>query len=1851
MKKILSVLLVVLMLVGMLPMNAIHAHAAETTETLNIYGSTGTKTSDSSSISWTSNNVTFTNGKGSTAIRTSDSDHYRLYQNSSVTISAPGNITKIVVTCTSSTYATALKNSAGSEATASGSTVTIIPTADSDTYIIKSMTAQSRIKTVAVTYAEAEAACDHNYVAETTAPSCTEAGKTVYTCSLCGDSYEETIAATGHSYSEVVTPPTATEQGYTTYTCGNCGDTYQGNFVPALGVTYIVSFVVPEGVTAIADMECNSSGITLPTAGVPTGDIDYTFAGWSATQIDNSVEAPTIYSGSYTATENITLYAVYTYEVAGAGSSSSYVLTDIADISATDYVVITMTNSSGTVYALSSANGTSKAPGATAVTVSGNALSNDPAADLIWNVGGSQDAYIFYPNGSTTTWLYCTNTNNGVRVGNNANNTFMIDGTYGYLFNNGTSRYVGVYNNADWRCYTPAPTASNNSNIKDQTLGFYVKSDGAATYYTTVIGSADTECQHTNTETTTVDATCTEAGSVTVTCTDCQAVISTETIEATGHSYNDVVTAPTCTEGGYTTHTCSVCGHSYTDAQTEATGHTYVNGTCSACGESEPVASSDKYYIAAIRSSGNYFFMKSELTTTSTKRYVAVDSGLTALPEVITEPAAEYVFVLEDNGDGAYCIYAEGIDGDAKYLGWTSGNSGAFVTQANAKAVTITEKDNGSVTISFDTRNLTMNNTTGNDYFAWYTSTQATVYLIPVEECTHENTENRDAVAATCTTVGYTAGVYCTDCGKYISGHEEIAALGHSYTSVTTDPTCTEAGKTVYTCSVCGDSYEEEIPALGHSYTAVTTDPTCTEAGKTVYTCSVCSHSYEEEIPAPGHTEVIDAGKAATCTESGLTEGKHCSVCNTVLVAQEEISALGHNYQAVVTAPTCTTPGFTTHTCQNCGDSYTDSETDALGHTTVTDAYVAPTCTATGLTEGSHCSVCNEVFVAQEEISALGHDWDAGEVTQAATCTATGVITYTCNTCGETKTEIIPMTEHSYEGVSADGMITYTCTVCGHSETKVDDSQLVGTYQLVTDITDILEGGVFVVAAKSGDSYYAMENLVTSNPDQILVTVNDNNQVIYSSGYPVPVWMVGGVNGISVTLTPNGTDYLAWSSGTGFSAADAPYLWTVNPGDTENSFIFTSTTTSDRAITLSATNGFTCYSTNTEQNTDLYLFKLVKDENPTEYTLTFMENGVVTGTMSAQTNDQMAVVDEMPGAFGEAPAGYSFVGWLTQGQEESLYVRNDAVLYRPGQVGSFTGNTTLYALYTRHDANAVGLNAEYKLVTGAEDLTPGGHYVIVSWVDADQEKLYAMTSDQQTKTRGAVLVTKVDDSTVSFTNDDNVAIFQLAKGADDGTYGFLDTKMGQFLYCYASGEAGLKSQDELNSAASFQIEIASDGVSIVIFQVDGYNNRNMLKFNYNNLSDLGFGCYSDASGRTNHIYLYKAISTDGADYYTTVIDCEHSYVADESSYVAPTCTETGYALYACEHCGNRYVEEIAALGHKKVGTVDTTTTDTNGNTVPVLNYHCENCDAALGSVSLKFVSSSVTLHNTLIVNFLTGMDIDGTDDYAGFENVYAIFEYGNRVGEYQLTASLNGDKVSNDKYVFPCERITPSQIGDTITATLYGTYEGTVYSYQMTYSVSQYCYAALESSGNTELNTLLVDLLYYCDAARAYTTYKADEKVTDGLTDEQKAYATTGTPARQSILNAKYETVDAPKASWKGVSLVMYHATRMRLRFEAIEGVDVSALTAKAVVNNEERDAVIVEEDGLYYVYVDGLKAFEMRDAVYITLYEGDTAISNTLAYSIESYVFSKQNDQDEKLAALVIAMMHYGDSAKAFLN
>ena len=226
---------------------------------------------------------------------------------------------------------------------------------------------------------------------------------------------------------------------------------------------------------------------TFPSTPVSCDGSSTTFIGWSTepwTGKSANLDDKTVYTSADAmpaVSGAVTYYAVFA-KVAG---ESGWIETAIGNLGASDVFVIVGNN--GSTYAMTNNNGTSSAPSVSSVTIANSKITSSVADNMKWNISGnSTDGYTFYPNGDSENWLYCTNANNGVRVGTNANKAFTISS--GYLYNSGTSRYVGIYNSQDWRCYTGTGT-----NINDQTFAFYKYSAGSALDYMTTC-AATSKC-------------------------------------------------------------------------------------------------------------------------------------------------------------------------------------------------------------------------------------------------------------------------------------------------------------------------------------------------------------------------------------------------------------------------------------------------------------------------------------------------------------------------------------------------------------------------------------------------------------------------------------------------------------------------------------------------------------------------------------------------------------------------------------------------------------------------------------------------------------------------------------------------------------------------------------------------------------------------------------------------------------------------------------------------------------------------------------------------------------------------------------------------------------------------------------------------------------------------------------------------------------------------------------------------------------------------------------------------------------------------------------------------------------
>ena len=266
---------------------------------------------------------------------------------------------------------------------------------------------------------------------------------------------------------------------------------------------------------------------------------------------------------------------------------------------------------------------------------------------------------------------------------------------------------------------------------------------------------------------------------------------------------------------------------------------------------------------------------------------------------------------------------------------------------------------------------------------------------------------------------------------------------GESHTHIwkktgTVAATCTDTGKTEYTCTVCGQTKTTTIKALGHKYETVSTDDATCTTPKTVHKeCTRC-HDKKDETSgeALGHNWRTSSDKnSKTCIRCKTThihtwdEGKYsveptckdagkklftCTDCgDTKTVA---VKSLGHDYQLVRTDPaTCTTPAINHYACSRCEDTVDQEDKDhpALGHDWKKNDDGTVTC--------QRCGQTHE------------HKWNT-EVISEASCTTDGVTRHTCSICGDTYDDVVKGGHKWTYKKTGTNTSVCLCTVCGKTK-------------------------------------------------------------------------------------------------------------------------------------------------------------------------------------------------------------------------------------------------------------------------------------------------------------------------------------------------------------------------------------------------------------------------------------------------------------------------------------------------------------------------------------------------------------------------------------------------------------------------------------------------------------------------------------------------------------------------------------------------------------------------------------------------------------------------------------------------
>ena len=248
----------------------------------------------------------------------------------------------------------------------------------------------------------------------------------------------------------------------------------------------------------------------------------------------------------------------------------------------------------------------------------------------------------------------------------------------------------------------------------------------------------------------------------------------------------------------------------------------------------------------------------------------------------------------------------------------------------------------------------------------------------------------------------------------------------------------------------------------------------CTSCGK-IFTDAEGIVEYDPDPCKDGHTIVIDQGKAATCTTDGLTEGKHCSVCKTVLVPQEVIPA-SHNWEENFTIdkePSCTTEGRKSIHCKKCGETKDEQVIPATGHDfTEWETIEETSCTKEGITQ-RRCKICG--FTETKKLDKKAHEWGTEyTVDQPATFAADGSKSIHCKNC-ETISEAIAIprinsvkisaTAYTYSGGVKTPPVTVKDANGNALHNKTDyivqyasGRKNVGTYKVIVTLKDNYSG-------------------------------------------------------------------------------------------------------------------------------------------------------------------------------------------------------------------------------------------------------------------------------------------------------------------------------------------------------------------------------------------------------------------------------------------------------------------------------------------------------------------------------------------------------------------------------------------------------------------------------------------------------------------------------------------------------------------------------------------------------------------------------------------------------------------------
>ncbi len=797
---------------------------------------------------------------------------------------------------------------------------------------------------------------------------------------------------------------------------------------------------------------------------------------------------------------------------------------------------------------------------------------------------------------------------------------------------------------------------------------------------------------------------------------------------------------------------------------------------------------------------------------------------------------------------------------------------------------------------------------------------------------------------------------------------------------------------------------------------------------------------------------------------------------------------------------------------------------DGVVHTEVVDAAVAPTCTATGLTEGRHCSVCNAVLIVQEVVPATGHSYTY-KATKNPTTSATGTLTGTCSKCSGTTTVTLPKlntTDYTKTVTKAA-----TCTVPG-----------LDTYRWNTSTY-----GSYSFTAKT-------ETL----------------------GHTV-------VNGLCSTC---GKKYAGTLLHFAAGSPELDFAWNILRQCSKPTF--DTTGTGFAKGTISSPGG--------GASTDIYL-----------------------GMQAANNPDNL---------------------------KHTLLTKDE-----------------IFQIRFKLDLNIpIPDNSRTKFYLKTNDVAEEGVYSETYRVYTDKETKDAQGFSIATMTIPDTLVGKVIETLrVDFL--DRIGSVEM-----EGSYTIDYIYMGPG--CTAPNPVHTYSY-----AATTTPTLTATGTLTGTCKFCGYKiTLTLPKLNTTDYTKTVTKAATCTASGTD-TYKWKTTTYGTFSFTATTKAKGHTEVVDTA--VAPTCTTTG--LTEGKHCSvcDKVLtaqEVVPATGHTSIYTP-------RDEEIHIIT--CENCDlieeanhnytdglCICGERESKEpvedpklrLSHSLNLADDISINFAVSKTA-----LAGFDlsTVYveSIMETNTGEGKTETTTIRLEPVDRGNYYYFTLTGLTAVEMKDRITSTLYGTKDGQPYISPVDdYSIADYAYSQLNNPvASQSLKTLCADLLRYGTKAQIFKGYGTDNLADAEMTEEQMAYLSDIDAVVFGNTNTVLNDLENAPIIWAGKSLSLDSKVSLKFVFDTkaysgqIDGltlrVSYEDMTGASNTITLTSPELYNASRGYYAFTLDALHAAELRTAVSVQVFAGQTPVSCTLQYSADTY----GNNKTGPLLDLCKALFAYSDSAKTYFR